>query len=57
MMMTRAASLKEAVNKPLLKKPTIGPNDLRNYRAVSNLLFWSKVNQAGGSETAPTFFG
>ena len=34
---------KTAVIKPLLKKPTLDPNDLKNYRPVSNLPFISKV--------------
>ena len=33
---------KEAIVKPLLKKCNIDPNDLKNYRPVSNLPFLSK---------------
>ena len=34
---------KTAVVKPLLKKPSLDPNDLKNYRPVSNLSFISKI--------------
>ena len=34
---------KTAIVKPLLKKPTLDPNELNNYRPVSNLSFLSKV--------------
>ena len=34
---------KSAVVKPLLKKPSLDPNVLKNYRPVSNLSFLSKV--------------
>ena len=34
---------KTAIVKPLLKKSTLDPNDLKNYRPVSNLSFLSKV--------------
>ena len=34
---------KTAIVKPLLKKPTLDPNELKNYRPVSNLSFMSKV--------------
>jgi len=34
---------KNAVVKPLLKKPSLDPNVLKNYRPVSNLSFLSKV--------------
>jgi hypothetical protein len=36
-------SFKTAVVKPLLKKPSLDPNNLKNYRPVSNLSFFSKV--------------
>ena len=36
-------SFKKALVKPLLKKPSLDPNDLKNYRPVSNLSFLSKV--------------
>ena len=36
-------TLKSAVVKPLLKKPTLDPHILKNYRPVSNLPFLSKV--------------
>ena len=34
---------KSALVKPLLKKPSLNPNDLKNYRPVSNLSFLSKI--------------
>ena len=34
---------KTALVKPLLKKPSLDPNDLKNYRPVSNLSFISKI--------------
>ena len=34
---------KNAIVKPLLKKPSLDKNELRNYRLVSNLHFISKV--------------
>ena len=34
---------KSAVVRPLLKKPSLDPNSLKNYRPVSNLPFLSKV--------------
>ena len=34
---------KYVVIKPLLKKPTLDHNNLKNYRPVSNLSFLSKV--------------
>ena len=37
------AALKEAVVKPLLKKPNLDVNVLKNYRPVSNLPFISKL--------------
>ena len=36
-------SFKTATVKPLLKKPTLDPNNLKNYRPISNLPFLSKV--------------
>ena len=36
---------KEAIVKPLLKKPSIDPNSLKNYRHISNLSFLSKVTE------------
>ena len=36
---------KHAVVKPLLKKPTLDHNNLKNYRPVSNLSFLSRVIQ------------
>ena len=35
--------LKNALVKPLLKKPSLDPNCLKNYRPVSNISFLSKV--------------
>ena len=40
---TVPANLKEADVIPLLKKPTLDKEDLKNYRPVSNLSFLSKV--------------
>ena len=37
------ASFKQALVKPLLKKPSLDVNNLSNYRPVSNLSFFSKV--------------
>ena len=34
---------KTAIVKPLLKKPSLDPNNLKNYRPVSNLPFLSKI--------------
>ena len=34
---------KSAIVTPLLKKPSLDPNDLKNYRPVSNLSFMSKI--------------
>ena len=34
---------KEALVKPLIKKPNLNPNELKNYRPVSNLPFLSKI--------------
>jgi len=36
-------SLKRALVRPLLKKPSLDPNDLKNFRPVSNLSFFSKL--------------
>ena len=36
-------SFKSAVVKPLLKKPTLDQNTLKNYRPISNLSFLSKI--------------
>ena len=36
------SSYKSAIVTPLLKKPSLDPNDLKNYRPVSNL-FMSKI--------------
>ena len=37
--------LKEAIVKPLLKKPSLDPNSLKNYRPISNLSFLSKATE------------
>ncbi len=37
------SSFKSALVRPLIKKPTLDPDILRNYRPVSNLAFISKV--------------
>jgi hypothetical protein len=36
-------SMKHALVRPLIKKPSLDRNDLKNYRPVSNLCFLSKV--------------
>ena len=36
---------KEAIVKPLLKKTSLDPNSLKNYRPISNLSFLSKVTE------------
>ena len=36
---------KEAIIKPLLKKPSLDPNSLKNYRPISNLSFLSKATE------------
>ena len=36
---------KESIVKPLLKKPSLDPNSLKNYRPISNLSFLSKVTE------------
>ena len=36
---------KEAIIKPLLKKPSLDPNSLKNYRPISSLSFLSKVTE------------
>ena len=36
-------SFKIAVIKPILKKPNLDPNDMSNYRPISNLPFLSKI--------------
>ena len=40
---------KRAVVKPLLKKPSLNCNELKNYRPVSNLPFLSKIPTFGPS--------
>ena len=37
------SSYKSAIVTPLLKKPSLDPNDLKNYLPVSNLSFMSKL--------------
>ena len=37
------STLKQAIVKPRLKKPTLNPDDLNSYRPISNLSFISKV--------------
>ena len=37
------SSYKSAIITPLLKKPSLDPNDLKNYIPVSNLSFMSKL--------------
>ena len=40
---TFPSMFKTAIVKPLLKKPSLDQDDLKNYRPVSNLSFLSKV--------------
>ena len=42
---TFPSSYKKAIVKPLLKKPTLDPECLKNYRPVSNLSFFSKITE------------
>lgn len=37
------SSFKHAIVKPLLKKPSLDPENLKNYRPISNLSFLSKI--------------
>ena len=37
------ASQKKAIVYPCLKKPSLDPDDLSNYRPISNLSFFSKL--------------
>ena len=39
------SNFKTALVKPLLKNPSLDPNDLKNYRPVSNLPFLSKITE------------
>ena len=39
------SNFKAAVIKPLLKKPSLDPELVRNYRPISNLPFLSKVQE------------
>ena len=39
------SNFKTALVKPLLKNPSLDPNDLKNYRLVSNLPFLSKITE------------
>ena len=40
---TGTVDFKTAIVKPLLKKPSLDPNALSNYRPISNLSFLSKI--------------
>ena len=40
---TVPSEFKTAVVKPLLKKPSLDPNELKNYRSISHLPFLSKL--------------
>ena len=37
------AALKHFIISPIIKKPSLDPNNLKNYRPVSNIKFLSKV--------------
>ena len=41
------SSYKSAIVTPLLNKPFLDPNDLKNHRPVSNLSFMSKILEKG----------
>ena len=41
--MSVPTAFKQAIVRPLLKKPRLDMNDLKNYRPVSNLPFVSKI--------------
>ena len=43
-------SMKSAIINPLIKKPSLDPETLSNYRPVSNLPFLSKTQPIHGSE-------
>uniref|UniRef100_A0A8C6XGP5 Reverse transcriptase domain-containing protein n=1 Tax=Naja naja TaxID=35670 RepID=A0A8C6XGP5_NAJNA len=49
------AALKEAVVRPLLKKPALDPAVLNNYRPVSNLRFLAKVVESVVVQQLPLF--
>uniref|UniRef100_A0A8C6XD58 Reverse transcriptase domain-containing protein n=1 Tax=Naja naja TaxID=35670 RepID=A0A8C6XD58_NAJNA len=49
------AALKEAVVRPLLKKPALDPTILNNYRPVSNLRFLAKVVESVVVQQLPLF--
>ena len=46
---TVPSNFKIAVVKALLKKPSLDPNELKNYRPISNILFLSKLLKKLGS--------
>uniref|UniRef100_A0A8C6VP90 Reverse transcriptase domain-containing protein n=1 Tax=Naja naja TaxID=35670 RepID=A0A8C6VP90_NAJNA len=49
------AALKEAVVRPLLKKPALDPAELNNFRPVSNLRFLAKVVKSVVAQQFPLF--
>uniref|UniRef100_A0A8C6XGB6 Reverse transcriptase domain-containing protein n=1 Tax=Naja naja TaxID=35670 RepID=A0A8C6XGB6_NAJNA len=49
------AALKEAVVRPLLKKPALDPAVLNNFRPVSNLRFLAKVVESVVAQQLPLF--
>lgn len=44
-------SLKHSIITPIIKKPSLDPNDLKNYRPVSNLSFLSKLIEKQACKT------
>ncbi|CDR01094.1 unnamed protein product, partial [Oncorhynchus mykiss] len=48
-------SLKVAVIKPLLKKPKLDPENIKNYRPISNLPFLSKFLEKAVAQQLTTF--
>uniref|UniRef100_A0A8C7RA04 Reverse transcriptase domain-containing protein n=1 Tax=Oncorhynchus mykiss TaxID=8022 RepID=A0A8C7RA04_ONCMY len=48
-------SLKVAVIKPLLKKPNLDPENIKNYRPISNLPFLSKILEKAVAQQLTAF--
>ena len=48
-------SLKVAVIKPLLKKPNLDPDNMKNYRPISNLPFLSNVLEKAVAQQLTAF--
>jgi len=52
---TLTESQKAAVIAPVLKKPNADPDELKNYRPISNLTFISKVSLLGLLDLSAAF--